>query len=287
MIQDDAFYVMLPSNANTNLFPTNSESYYRVALPRQIHLKDEEDWEVALHHVIYPYSRFEVPHECNHPHIMFRRFGTKKVDAVTLPVGRYRTALDVVEGLLQCMNNPNNPWYFNIAVDDEWNITLTSRDVWMVTVPIAQALGWLTNEKTIRNYGLYGLKIHDTLKSISNYGYEWCTLPLQTSITFPGTFVIPLNVSICRCKHRVVQVQTNLTEPRQVGEKRLHLLHDMVPYGIFRETLIEEPEHIHYLPLRTKIFQTIDIYLTSGCGQLLSFQGEIVNVTLHFRRRTT
>ena len=44
MMQDDDFYVMLPSNANTNLFPTNSTSYYRVALPRQIHLKDEEDW---------------------------------------------------------------------------------------------------------------------------------------------------------------------------------------------------------------------------------------------------
>ena len=156
----------------------------------------------------------------------------------------------------------------------------------MVTVPIAQALGWITNDKTIRNYGLYGLKIQDSLNSIPDYGYEWCTLPLQSSITFPGTFVIPFNVSICRCKHRVVQVQSNLTEPCQVGENRLHLLDDMVPYGMLQETLIEEPEHIHYLPLRTKIFQTIDIYLTSACGQLLSFQGGIVSVALHFRRRT-
>ena len=60
MIQDDDFYVILPSNANSNLFPTNTESFYRVALPRQIHLKDEEDWEVGLHHVIYPFSWFEV-----------------------------------------------------------------------------------------------------------------------------------------------------------------------------------------------------------------------------------
>ena len=48
MSQDDDFYVTLPSNANSNLFPTNTESFYRVALPRQIHLKDEEDWKLAF-----------------------------------------------------------------------------------------------------------------------------------------------------------------------------------------------------------------------------------------------
>ena len=284
MIQDDDFYVILPSNANTNLFPTNSESCYRVALPRQIHLNDEEDLEVGLHHAIYPFSWFEVPHECNHPHVMFRRFGTQKVVKMTLPVGRYRTALDVIEGILQCMSNPENPWYFKISVDEEWNITLTSQDIWMmVTSPVAQGLGWITSENKLRLSSTMGLKINPSLTP--NYGYEWCVLPLGTSITFPGTFVIPLTVSLCHGKHSIVQVQTNLIEPRQVGEKRLHLLHEMVPCGLFRETVLEEPKHIHYLPLRTKTFQTIDIYLTSGCGQLLSFQGRIVNVTLHFRRR--
>ena len=78
MIQDDDFNVNLPSNANSNLFPTNTESFYRVALPRQIHLKDEEDWEVGLHHIIYPFSWFEVPHECDHPHLLFRKFVTLK-----------------------------------------------------------------------------------------------------------------------------------------------------------------------------------------------------------------
>ena len=208
---------------------------------------------------------------------MLRRIGTKKVDKVTLPVGRYQTVLDVVEGMLQCMNSQ----YFNLTVDDEWNVTVKTHDIWiMVATQVAQALGWITNEKKIRQSGMYGFKIH------SDLGYELCVLPLHSSITFPGTFLIPLTVSFCRCRHRVVQVQTNLIEPRQVGEKRLQLLHEMVPHGMFRETLLEEPGYINYLPLRTKTFQTIDIYLTSSCGKLLSFQGGIVNVTLHFRRRT-
>ena len=283
MMQDDDFYAMLPSNANTNLFPTNSTSFYRVALPRQIHLKDEEDWEVGLHNVIYPFSWFEVPHECNHPHFMLQRSGTKEANRVTLPVGRYRSALDVVEGMLQCMQ----PQSLHIAVDDEWNITFTTQDEWMfVAKPVAQALGWITHENKIRQSDLFGLKIYSTLDDIPTYGYEWCALPLRYSFTFPGTFLIPLTVSLCRCTHRVVQVQTNLIEPYQVGEEQLHLLHEMVAHGMFRDTIIEEAKHISYFPLRTKTFQTIEIYLTSACGQLLSFQGRIVNVTLHFRRRT-
>ena len=78
---------------------------------------------------------------------------------------------------------------------------------------------------------------------------------------------------------------TNLVEPWQVGEQRLPLLHKMVPRGQFRETMLEEREQCQYLPLRTKIFQTVEIYLTNGCGQLLSFLDGIVNVVLHFRRQ--
>ena len=163
---------------------------------------------------------------------------------------------------------------------------LTTQEEWMlVAKPVAQALGWITHENKVRQSALFGLKIYSTLDQTPTYGYEWCALPLRYSFTFPGTFLIPLTVSLCRCTHKVVQVQTYLIEPRQVGEEQLHLLHEMVPRGMFGDTIIEEAKHISYFPLRTKIFQTIEIYLTSGCGQLLSFQGGIVNVTLHFRRR--
>ena len=81
-------------------------------------------------------------------------------------------------------------------------------------------------------------------------------------------------------------MQSNLIEPHQVGEKQLHLLYEMVPHSRFRDTLMEEATYISYFPLRTKTSQTVEIYLTSGCGKLLSFQGGMVNVTLHFRRRT-
>lgn len=67
-----------------------------------------------------------------------------------------------------------------------------------------------------------------------------------------------------------------------MGEKRLSLFNEMVPNGKFRETLLEEKEHVLYLPMRTKISQTIEIYLTGGCGQQISFLDGTVDVILHF-----
>lgn len=110
-------------------------------------------------------------------------------------------------------------------------------------------------------------------------------LPAGTSITYPGIYILSPSLSLCSCKQRLVQVQTNLVEPWQVGDKRLPLLHEMIPLGNFRETLRKEREHIVYLPLRTKIFQTI--YLRSGYGQTRAFLDGIGSIVLHFRRRST
>ena len=130
-----------------------------------------------------------------------------------------------------------------------------------------------------------GVQMNTSLTTTYKHGYEWCVILPQTSINFPGNFIIPSSISLCPCKLKLVQVLTNLVEPWQVGEQRLPPLHEMVPRGQFRETILEEREQCHYLPLRTKIFQTVELYLTNGCGQLLSFLDGIVNVVLHFRRR--
>ena len=59
----------------------------------------------------------------------------------------------------------------------------------------------------------------------------------------------------------------------------------MVPNGKFRETFLEEKKHVLYLPLRTKIFQPTEIYLTGGCGEDISLLDGLVNVVLHFHRQ--
>ena len=69
----------------------------------------------------------------------------------TLPEGKHRTALEVMEGIRQCLKEFDPLATSTVEVDNEWNVTLKSHDEWMaITVPVAQTLRWLTREKPIR-----------------------------------------------------------------------------------------------------------------------------------------
>ena len=161
--------------------------------------------------------------------------------AFVLPEGEYHTALDVTEEILQSLNN-------------DWNVTLNSQwEGLMITLSTARALGWMTENHPL----IPGIRLNASLTSERKYGHDWFILPAETSITYPGIYTFPPSLSFCSCKQRLVQVQTNLLKPWQVGDRRLRLLHEMIPLGSFRETLLKEREHTVYLPLRTKIFQTI------------------------------
>ena len=47
------FYLTLPSNASSQFYPENKPGHYRVKLPRNIFLL-ENDWEVALASISFP-----------------------------------------------------------------------------------------------------------------------------------------------------------------------------------------------------------------------------------------
>ena len=168
-------------------------------------------------------------------------------------------------------------------MDDEWNVNLNLQSKGLIiTLSTARALEWMTENTTLTP----GVRLNTSLTTEEKFGHDWCILPAGTSITYPGTYTFPPSLSLCSCKQRMLQVQTDLVEPWQVGDKRLPLLHEMILLGSFRETLLEEREHIAYLPLRTKTFQTNEIYLMIGKGQTPEFLDGIVSVVLHFRRRS-
>lgn len=48
------FYVTLPSNANMDIYPNNTQASYQVRLPRTLYLKNS--YEVALVEAQYPIS---------------------------------------------------------------------------------------------------------------------------------------------------------------------------------------------------------------------------------------
>ena len=91
-----------------------------MALPRQIQLKEEEDWEVGLHSIIYPSSWCDVSHECIHSYIMLRNSDDFKL--YTLPEEKYRTALELMEGILQCLDEIDPLPRSKEELDNKWNV---------------------------------------------------------------------------------------------------------------------------------------------------------------------
>ena len=117
--------------------------------------------------------------------------------------------LELMEGMLQCLDEIDSLPRSKVEVDNEMNVTLNSYYEWIaITVSVAQALGWLTSEKTVRP----GVQINTSLTTTYKHGYEWCVILPQTSINFPGNFIIPSSISLCPCKLKIVQVLTNLVE---------------------------------------------------------------------------
>ena len=56
----------------------------------------------------------------------------------TLPEGKYRTALEVMEGILRCLKEFDPLPTSTVEVGNEWNVTSKSQDEWVaITVPVA------------------------------------------------------------------------------------------------------------------------------------------------------
>ena len=115
-----------------------------------------------------------------------------------VPCRKYRTALEVVEGILQCLKEFDPLPTSIVEVDNQWNVTFKSQDEWVaITVPVAQPLGWLTREKTITP----GVQMSGSFTTSHKHGHIWCVILPQTTVSFPGNFTQP-PVIVCLALHQ-------------------------------------------------------------------------------------
>ena len=91
---------------------------------------------------------FDITNGCKHPHNMLERQGDST--PFVLPEGKHHTALDVTEGMFQCLNIADPPSKIEITVDDEWNVTSNSQiEDLMITLSSAHELGWIIENNTL------------------------------------------------------------------------------------------------------------------------------------------
>ena len=147
MSRDGHFYLTLPSNASTDIFPDNKTTGYRIKLPQTIDL--EGDWEVGVYSIIYPNTWYTLDNKREERHIYFGFPPRGFVSSVALDYGHFETVGEFIEKSNKIMKDKP---LFKGGVQFKEN-ELTKK----VTMEIKSGYSMLLNERVSRILGFGGV----------------------------------------------------------------------------------------------------------------------------------
>ena len=97
---------------------------------------------------------------------------------------------------------------------------------------------------------------------------------------FEGSSVVDMNQDM-----KALYVYSSVVQPRIVGKSFVSLLRIVPIAGKHGEVVSKQFDNIHYVPLLTREFGTIEVEIRDDTGRSVPFERGKVTVTLHFRRR--
>ena len=101
---DRQFYLWLPSNSSSEVFPQNTLAEYQVRLPNWIQLSG--DWEVALTEIQCKKNWHNIRGNFSY-NVFYVRSPRKKslIDRITIPPGHYHTLQEVIHQMNEAVNS--------------------------------------------------------------------------------------------------------------------------------------------------------------------------------------
>ena len=262
---DSTFYIHLPSNSSMDVFPKNTLAHYHTNLPTPIHLVGE--WEVGLAEICYPMSWYNVRRDValewdirlkTHP-------GHEgDITSFRLGPGVYKSAevlLGEMERLLR-------------AVGYDRYLTLKLN-------PISQRV-----EVHVHSGGSgVDVRFNTHLAELLGLSPEKTDVFLPTG-SYVGSYTFDLNHGFYS-----LYVYCDLVRSRPIGDIMAPLLRS-VPLkqdskGLDEKGMLTRNEifnHIYFLPMQKKSFQTIEVDIRDDTGAKVPFEAGKVEVTLVFRK---
>ena len=113
-------------------------------------------------------------------------------------------------------------------------------------------------------------------------GFSNITSDADHTVTLPANSVVDL-----RRGFESLYVYSSMVEPRVVGDKIVPLLRIVPITGRHGEMVTTHFDHVHYIPVMSREFGTIETEIRDDTGRPVPFERGKVTVTLHFRRRST
>jgi len=260
-------YLTLPSN--TTDFPSNTTAEFRVRLPNPLELDGE--WEMALVEIQYPYSWNNL-NGGDSPRMggnwilinMHRKnkYFQGMID-IGVPPGAYANIeelLDAIEQAIQDWKTPEGVSFLHRQVKLSYN-KLRKR----VTLKVD-------------NRAIKGVILGTTLQYMLGFGgSQLLVFSAATNIAkYPPDITSGLHALFVYC---------NLVQPQIVGNALAPLLRTTPVEGVYGQSIDKVFLDPHYIPLRNKSFDTVEIAIKDDTDTPVGFQFGKTIIKLHLRRK--
>ena len=262
-MENENFYMSLPSNSSTEYFQDNKVNNFITKLPQCIELSG--NWEVGLVDFQFPVNWLNLKspdgrilvkmYDDDHQPVGLKR--------VTLSEGYYPNAGALVRILNSILNSNLLSARVNFSFDEYTNkISITTnKAVVVVSDWLREMMGF--DDATLNSLSSPG-EVRDDEYSLSEREAPW---PVDMKRGINSLYIY-----------------TDVIQDRIVGHTLVPLLRAIPAEGRRGNIASVEMFRVHYLPVQKKSFHTIQIYITDDTGTLVPFQSGRSVVTLHFRR---
>ena len=255
------FYLTLPSNSSTTYFPENKVNNFVTTLPKHIQL--EGRWQVALVEIQFPFN-----------------FYTLNAGDEIIIVSLYENADEKIEIAI------NKGYYTNPSI---------------LTTKINKRIDRIIGENRIKfEYDSLinrvrvttvdcALWLSETLRQIMGFSQSSVN-NISANQTYWDIEAFNLNTSIAPystdMNHDIhsIYVYCDIVDRGIVGDTLVPLLRVVPTHARHGDVVHITFSNHHYIPVHSKNFETIRIYLSDDTGKLIAFDGGHCVATLHFRR---
>ncbi len=206
----------------------------------------EGDWEVGLAEFSYPHSWFNITDSKN-------MYGCsageepRNVHEHHIPPGYYQTPVEMLNIIKPSV-------YHDGVISMKYN--KYNQKIVVKTKPGAMVVLY----KPLRN--LFGFSVDESVITDIQKGSQVVDIHFHSMVLY-----------------------TNIIEHHVMGDTRAPLLRILNVEGMHGETISKSYKNPHYIPLKQKLVDMIEIAITDDTGQSIPFVSGRVIATLHFRKR--
>lgn len=262
-MNNESFYTTLLSNSSMSVYPDNTTSSFTVHLPQKVTLHGK--WFAAIAEIHYNYNFFNITRENSLIHVECmsliqgepEKMLIHKIDCIT--PGYYTQITDVISKI---------------------NIELKK------SLPV---------ENDILSYNHNTRRIHINAEKVPK-AVKKVHFPTRLSLQLgfkPNTNILvqklsPFAANIHAGIPDQMFVYTDIIEPTYIGHEKAYVLKiiNTQPHGIeFGGACYKEFEHLHYMPVERREFESISIDIRDNNGHFMPFLYGVLSVKLHFKKQ--